>query len=109
MTIPGESQFQTGQKRIFELRIEERGTVGNDAQRTALRSTLKQPEKITRFSDHLNDSGVYLARSIINSHGGQVKIEWGREGNASFIVHLPISRSSAAPDNPVSAVPAQDI
>jgi nitrogen-specific signal transduction histidine kinase len=104
VTIPGESQPQTGQKRIFELCIEEHGPVVDDSQRTALRSTLKQPEKITRFSDHLNDSGVYLARSIINSHGGQVKIEWGREGNAAFIVQLPISWPSEAPANPVSAV-----
>ncbi len=104
VTIPGESQTQTGQKRLFELCIEEHGPVSDDSTRTALRSTLKQPEKITRFSDHLNDSGVYLARSIINSHGGQMKIEWGCEGNAAFIVQLPISWPSEAPVNPVSAV-----
>ncbi len=104
VTVPGESQSQTGQKRFFELCIAEHGTVSDDSKRTALRSTLKQPEKITRFSDHLNDSGVYLARSIINSHGSQVKIEWGREGNASFIVQLPISWSSETLDNSVSAV-----
>lgn len=104
VTIPGESQPQTGQKRLFELCIEEHGPVSDDSKRTALRSTLKQPEKITRFSDHLNDSGVYLARSIINSHGGQMKIEWGREGNAVFIVQLPISWSSESLDNYVSAV-----
>ncbi|RLB71099.1 MAG: hypothetical protein DRH04_02425 [Deltaproteobacteria bacterium] len=103
VTIPGESQSHPGQKRIFELRIEEHGTAGDDSQRTALRSTLKRPGKITRFSDHLNDSGVYLARSIINSHGGQVHVEWGNEGNASFVVHLPISWSSPPPDNVVSA------
>jgi HD-like signal output (HDOD) protein len=104
VTIPGESQSQTGQKRLFELCIEEHGPVSDDSKRTALRSTLKQPEKITRFSDHLNDSGVYLARSIINSHGGQVKIEWGREGNSAFIVQLPISWPSETLDNSVSAV-----
>jgi signal transduction histidine kinase len=108
VTIPGGGQSQAAQKRIFELRIEEHGIVGDDSRRTALRSALKQPGKITRFSDHLNDSGVYLARSIISSHGGQVNIEWGDEGNASFVIHLPISWSSPPPESSASAgIPEQ--
>jgi len=108
VTIPGESQTQTGQKRLFELRVTEHGKKNGDSKhKAALRSTLKPPEKITKFSDYLNDSGIYLARSIINSHGGQVKIEWGKEGNASFIVHLPISRSSEILNHSMPVVPSE--
>jgi len=109
VTIPGESQAHASPKRLFELCIEEHGKVVDDNQRTALRSTLKQPEKITRFSDHLNDSGIYLSRSIIHSHGGEVKIEWGREGNAAFIVHLPLSWPSEVPANPATVAPPEQV
>lgn len=76
---------------LYELRIDAEGksaplappVAGDDPRR-----------KYTATADHLGDSGMYLSRSIIASHGGRLRTKQG-ENLTSFIVQLPVQRLTA--------------
>ncbi|MBN2332054.1 MAG: HDOD domain-containing protein [Deltaproteobacteria bacterium] len=92
VTVPG-SQSPTSagaSARLFELRIDEHGDGFQDSRRAALRERLDEPKKLTTVADHLTDSGLYLARSIIQAHGGQMHIDRKADGNVGFTIHMPM-------------------
>ncbi|MBN2231204.1 MAG: HDOD domain-containing protein [Deltaproteobacteria bacterium] len=76
---------------LYELRID---AEGRPAPRAPVVADDGSRRKYTATADYLRDSGLYLSRSIITSHGGRLRTEQ-EEDLTSFVIQLPVHRLAA--------------